>query len=227
MKWNAIKSLFVEVEEDDKGDSKPAKKNTGDETPVQQPTVPPPPPPSNFSMNPSAGTPDQSIIDNLAHVLELSNLPGFDYFEFAQIIEKLTPSTPAEQIRYQTAFASASVMGATKAKLLETAQHYMGVLQQEAEKFSGMVSEQMQTNVLDKENSVVEIEDTIRQKAEMINQLTQEINELTTSKTGILNEAAENKVQIEKIQNDFAACLKVFINKINGDTDRINKYIQE
>lgn len=223
MKWKDIKSMFVETEDDDKKETKkPEAAST-----VEPQTPPPTPPPQNFTLDPSSGKPDQSIIDNLAHALEQSNLPGFDYFEFAQILEKLAPSTPAEQIRFQTAFASASVMGATKAKLLETAQHYMGILQQEAEKFHGMVSEQIQVNVTDKENSVLEIEETIRQKSEMMSQLTQEINELSSSKTGILNEAAENKVKIEKVQNDFAACLKIFIDKINGDSERINKYIQD
>lgn len=225
MNWRAIKGMFVEVEDDEKKDDD--KKSEAAST--VEPQTPPPaaPPPQNFTMDPSSGKPDQSIIDNLAHALEQSNLPGFDYFEFAQILEKLAPSTPAEQIRFQTAFASASVMGATKAKLLETTQHYMGILQQEANKFSGMVQEQLQTNVIDKENSVVEIEEAIKQKSEMINQLTQEINELTNSKTGILNEAAENKIKIGKVQNDFAACLKIFIDKINGDSERINKYIQD
>jgi hypothetical protein len=221
MNWKSIKGMFVEVDEDDKKEIKE------ESVASPQEITPPPPPPQNFTLDPSSGKPDQSIIDNLAHALEKANLPGFDYFEFAQILEKLTPSTPAEQIRFQTAFASASVMGATKEKLLETARHYMGILQQEAEKFHGMVTEQIQVNVTDKEDSVLKIEDEIRQKSEMMNQLTQEINDLSSSKTDVLNEATENKVKIEKIQNDFAACLKIFIDKINGDSDRINKYIQD
>ena len=221
MNWKSIKGMFVEVDEDDKKEIKE------ESVASPQEITPPPPPPQNFTLDPSSGKPDQSIIDNLAHALEKANLPGFDYFEFAQILEKLAPSTPAEQIRFQTAFASAFVLGATKEKLLETARHYMGILQQEAEKFHGMVTEQIQVNVTDKENSVLKIENEIRQKSEMMNQLTQEINDLSSSKTGILNEAAENKVKIEKIQNDFAACLKIFIDKINGDSDRINKYIQD
>jgi ABC-type transporter Mla subunit MlaD len=221
MNWRAIKGMFVEVEEDEK--------EVKGAAPTIEPQTPPlaAPPPHNFTRDPSSGKPDQSIIDNLAHALEQANLPGFDYFEFAQILEKLAPSTPAEQIRFQTAFASASVMGATKAKLLETAQHYMGILQQEANNFSGMVQEQIQSNITDKKNSVIEIEETIKQKSETINQLTQEINELSTSKTSILNEAAENRIKIEKVQNDFAACLKILIDKINGDSERINKYIQD
>lgn len=225
MKWGAIKGLFVETDESE--DPKPSKKEA--EGPVENPqsAAPPPPPTQSMPVNVSAGQLDQSIMDNLLHALEEANLPGFDYFEFAQILEKLAVNMPAEQMRYQTAFSSAAVMGATKAKLIEAAGHYLKILEKEAEKFTVMLNDQVKENVTDKEASIINIETTIQEKSEMINQLTQEINELSINKTTILNEAAENKVQIEKVQNDFAACLKIMIDKINGDSAKITQYIPD
>ena len=65
----------------------------------------------------------------------------------------------------------------------------------------------------------------IKEKADTINKLTQEINELSVSKTTILNEISESKIKIQKVQNDFAATLKIFIDRIDGDKLKIEQYI--
>lgn len=227
MNWNKIKGLFVEVDETAEA-PKPANNKTTSAPPVQTAPTPVAAPTASMSVpiDPSQGQKDQSIIDSLSKALSDANLPGFDYFEFAQILEKLQATLPSEQLKFQTAFSSAAVMGATKALLLESANHYLKALETEANKFAGMVAEQLKIAVTDKEASVVTIESTIQEKSEMINKLTQEINELTNTKTTVLNEAAESRIKIQKVQNDFAACLKVFIDKINGDTTKINQYIQ-
>jgi hypothetical protein len=137
----------------------------------------------------------------------------------------MTTTIPSEQMRYQAAFATAAALSADKRKLLDTADHYMKALVTEAEKFSALVAGETQNNVTCKEESVKTIDVAITEKAELINKLTQEINELTLNKTTILNEASESKVKIQKIQNDFAACLKIFVDKINGDKAKINQYI--
>lgn len=224
MKWSTIKGLFVEVSEDDNTDKKNVSKDAGI---TPKPTPSPIPAPSSVPIDPSQGQKDQSIIDNLSQALSDANLPGFDYFEFAQILEKLGNTLPSEQMRFQAAFSTSAVMGATKAKLLETAQHYLSILENEANKFSEMVAAQVKATVTDKKDSVVDIEATMKEKSDLITKLTQEINELTNVRTAVLNEAAENELKIQKIQNDFAACLKIFIDKINGDTGKINQYIPE
>lgn len=218
MKWSRIKGLFIETEEDEEA---PKAKDTPPEDPKKSAPVP-----SAIPVDISAGKPDQSIIDNLALALEKSNLDGFDYFEFAKVIDQMSTTIPAEQVRYQAAFASAAAMGANKQKLIETADHYVDVLKEEADKFSTMVAVQTKETVTAKEESVKDIDAAIKEKADMITQLTNEINELTSNKTAILNEASENRIKIQKIQNDFAACLKVFLDKITGDKAKIEQYIQ-
>jgi hypothetical protein len=220
--WKAVKGLFVEA-----GDDSPApeKKSKGEKVPVPQTAAPAAPVPTGIPVDVSAGKPDQSIIDNLVHALLEANLDGFDYFEFAKVVDSMAASIPAEQMRYQAAFATAAAMNANKAHLLKTADHYITILAGEADKFSVLVAEQTQVTVTDKENSITSIDAAINEKAAMITQLTNEINELSSSKTAILNETSENKIKIQKVQNDFAACLKVFLDKINGDKAKINQYI--
>jgi hypothetical protein len=222
MKWGAIKGLFFE----DDG-SVPEKKsgNTQKATAPATAPVPEVAPVRTIPVDVASGKPDQALIDTLAQALEKANLEGFDYFEFAKVLDNLAATLPSEQMRYQTAFASSAVMGANKQKLLDTAEHYLSVLAGEAEQFSKMVSEQTKINVTDKEDSILVLDANIKEKADLITKLTQEINEQTATKTAILNEAAQNRINIEKVQNDFAACLKLFIDKINADKAKINQYI--
>lgn len=224
MNWNKVKGLFVEV--DESADPPPSKKKSTP-PPAAAASIPTTPAPTVIPVDASQGQKDQAIIDSLAKALSDSNLPGFDYFEFAQILEKLSTSIPSEQMRFQTAFASAAVMGATKPGLSDSIVHYLKVLENEAQKFTQMVTQEIKVKVTDKEASVGTIDTTIKEKSDQITRLTQEINELTSTRTTILNESAANNVSIQKIQNDFAACLKVFIDKINGDATKINQYIPE
>jgi len=220
--WKKVKGLFVETGDESDTSSNKSKKETIIEPKT---TAPAAPVPTGMPIEMSAGKPDQSIIESMSQALADANIEGFDYFEFAKVIDSMAVTIPSEQVRYQAAFATAGTMGATKQTLLDTADHYLAVLNTETEKFSALVADQTQTTVTDKEASVSTIDATINEKAAMINQLTNEINELSTNKTAILNEASENKIKIQKVQNDFAACLKIFLDKINGDKAKINQYI--
>jgi hypothetical protein len=223
MKWAAIKGLFVEVEGEDT--EEPSKKSKNEKTTEPQKVAPVATPIQTIPVDVSAGKPDQAILNSLSQALEEANLEGFDYFEFAKIIENMMTTIPSEQMRYQAAFATAAAMNANKQKLIDTADHYIIVLSGEADKFSAMVAEETRSTVTCKEESVHTIDMAITEKANLITKLTQEINELTSNKTSVLNEASENKIKIQKIQNDFAACLKIFVDKINGDKAKINQYI--
>lgn len=206
-------SLFIEVEPDK------------EETPVQLTEKVVQNPISAIPVNTNNGKTDTAIAENLAGVLEAANMSGYDYFEFAKAIDALVTQIPSEQIRFQTVFTTAAVMGITKQKLIESTEHYMNVLKSEADKFSEMVAEQIKSNVTIKEESLAEIDKTIQDKAALIQQLTNEINTLTTDRATVANMVSESKIKIEQVQNDFAATLQIFVNKIAKDKEKINTYI--
>jgi ketosteroid isomerase-like protein len=170
---------------------------------------------------------NMEIFRSFSEILEKANLEGFDYIEFAQILEKFKNDMPVEKTRFQAAFASGSVMGATKDKLIETAQHYLDVLEEEAKKFEQFYQDQFKTTVTDKEESVVSMDESIHEKRDQIEALEQEINEISNAKTEVNNEIIENKVKAEKVKNDFVTTLNIFVSRINNDIEKIRKYITE
>jgi hypothetical protein len=210
-------SLFVEVQENE-----PIKEKS---------TTLAPTPPTSVPINNSvqlgtvSGEANQTILENLTAALEKANLPGFDYFEYAKTLDALKTSIPSEQVRYQTAFTTAAVMGITKQVLLDAAAHYLKILETEASNFNGYVQEQTKATITDKQGALTDIDNLINEKAAQIQKLTEDINILTQDRAAITNEVSENQVKIGKIQNDFGATLKIFADRITGDVEKINKYI--
>lgn len=204
-----IMNLFIKMEDDPKPDVKPEVKPV-----VTAPVA-----------NASAGRTDEKITQGLVKALEDANLDGYDYFEFAKTLDALRPSMPAEQNLYQTAFATGAVMGATKDNLLRTAQHYMGALESEHAKFQDLCKEQTENTVTGPEKQVAAVDEKIKVLAEQIKAITDEINTLSASKVKVSNDISDSKAKIEQIRNNFAATLAVFTGRIQGDLEKIQKYI--
>ena len=226
MGFKKLMGLFVDYDEDPKEEKKDEKEVA--EEKVEE-AIKPASAPAPVAMPTStvSGETNQEILESLASALENANMDGFDYFEFAQVHEKLKKSMPSEEARFKAAFTSGSVMGVTRQKLLETAQHYLGVLNQEAEKFAQFYNDQLKRTVSDREESLTGMDESIKEKKAMIDQLNDEINQLTNDKSAINAEIIENKGKAEKVKNDFMATMDIFVSRINGDIEKIGKYITE
>jgi len=223
---NKIKGMFFEVPEDEKAEE-PVVEKESNSTPEPVTTNTALPEVSSEVPQDIKGETNQDIFKSLSDALEEANMEGFDYFEFGQVLEKFKDKMPSEESRFQAAFTSGSVMGATKKKLLASAQHYLAVLNAEAEKFSAFYKDQYKKVVTDKEESLNGIDEAIAQKRSQIELLEQEINDLTKSKSAVNAEIFENKGKAEKAKNDFITTLNVFLNRINSDVEKIEKYIVE
>lgn len=171
------------------------------------------------------GAEDEAIKNSLSGALSKANKEGYDYFEFAQAVKAQTKFIPAEQVRYQSVFAMAASMGITTESLISDINYYVDVLKQEAEKFQDMVDGQTAANVTLKEQELSGIDSAIEEKAAQIQQLTEEINQLSASKTDLANAISDNKASIEKVQSNFGATLKVFIDRLIGDSEKIKRYL--
>ena len=220
LKKKFMSLIFTSDDSEEKEEvSKSESSSPEPEVPHSQPAVSVPPT--------TEGQEDKKIAESLAEAVAEANIEGFDYFEFAQLLNSLKSSMPSEQQLFQTAFTSAKVMKATKQTLIDTANHYLSILNQKNDEFQEAVQQQTNQTVVHLEEELSTVDQRIAEKAQEIQKLTDEINELTESKTSVGNQITENKAKIEVVRNNFNVTISKFVNRIKSDIDKINKYLTE
>lgn len=213
-----LKNLFFKVVEDDTiGSQKPAKGAQPNVQPVMQPIA--------QQQSPVGGQIDATISQQLADALEQSNMPGFDYFEFVKALQAQESILPAEQLRFQAVYTMAATMGLTKEVLVNSANHYLGVLKNKETEFLTAVDSHTTTGIGGKEKTIADIDTQIQQKSEQIRKLTDEMNEAQSKKTALINEISAGKAEVERVKNNFYATLKVYTDKITSDIQKIQQYL--
>lgn len=172
-----------------------------------------------------SGKPDAKIAEKLSEAVGKANLDGYDYFEFAKAIQSIGSSIPAESVRYQAAFSAGAAMGCTPDKLVETAKHYLGVLDQEEGQFQEAMKAKLSGDVEQKKSEAENTLKTIQEKQEAIKAMTEEINNLHEQRAVLLNEANTNEVNVRAISNNFSVTIQAFRDRITSDIAKIQKYL--
>ena len=170
------------------------------------------------------GEVSEKFMNILLGAINKNNQEGFDYIEFKQSLQSLSKMNMDEQTKIQSAFAMAKTMGATKARLLETAAYYMGILESESSKFSTAVSNQINRQIGGKKNSQKDIQLSIENKQKQIEQLNSEIAQLQIDNENVSKEISSGEVKVLKTKNDFQTTYNLLLEKIRKDIDLIEKY---
>ncbi|MEM1323496.1 MAG: hypothetical protein AAGG75_24740 [Bacteroidota bacterium] len=168
---------------------------------------------------------DQKSIEHLTKVLEKNNLPGFDYLEFKLSLGALANMNMDEATSFRSAYATASTMGLTKAKLLESASHYKNVLVREREQFAKAVQNQMQHQVASKVAEVDKLKAQILKHREKIKQLEEQIAQYQNTIDGADAKINEAKQKIEGTRDNFEYAHQSILNEIDKDISHINSYL--
>jgi hypothetical protein len=171
------------------------------------------------------GDVNEQIAHTLSNALEKANCEGYDYFEYAKTIEALRATIPSEMALFQTAFATGTVMGVTKKKLLESADIYLKALLAKEQEFKNEVDQRTAETVNRREKELQDIDKIAAAKATEIQKLSTEISALTEKKNTLAKEITEQRQKIEVVKADFATTLSVFTGKIKADREKIDKYI--
>jgi len=183
--------------------------------------------PTTVTATVGAGTVQNDIADQIAAILEKENLDGCDYFEFAKMLQSSKESIPVESARYTAMFAAGVPMGLTVKVLIDSANHYLKVLDNVESQSQSAIDEKTDVEVTALTTKAEKYSTAIEEKNIEIKQLTEEINTLYTEKTELLNEAETNKGTIQTTVNNFNTTIKVFRDRIIGDLERVDKYLNK
>lgn len=176
------------------------------------------------SMFEAEGLDDRSL-EFLIQALERSNLPGFDYLEFKRSVAQLKEMNLDESTAYKSAFSTASTMGLTKDKLLETAAYYRNVVEKEQAHFAQALENQNATKVASRQNEVSRLKDQIeRHKAEIV-RLQEEVAGYILQVEQAETAAKTESEKLEKAKANFEKTNQAVILNIDKDVENIHKLI--
>ncbi|PKV53100.1 hypothetical protein ATE84_5235 [Aquimarina sp. MAR_2010_214] len=222
-----LKSLFIvdDSEEENKPKQESAK-NDDTKSDKNPPTKTPPPLPNKVVNSGSSGVIDAKIIEKLLQAIEKNNLEGFDYLEYKKSLKALEKMPMDEATKYRSAFATASTMGVTLDKLLQTTNFYIGVLDKENEQFLGAFKNQFNDKVSGREREVAQFESIIKEKSAEIKKLTEEIAKHQKQITDLKGKIEESNAKINKTQNDFKLSYDHLKSQLEEDKVKMQKYLK-
>jgi len=226
--FKKLKSLFVVEDENAQATAnKGAQKPTGN-TPKPNPTSARSvkvDKPGYDKNNPPKGRPSEKFINRLLGALDENNMKGFDYLEYKQSLQNLSNVEMDEPTKYKSALAMAKTMGATPQKMVDSATHYIKVLNSEEAKFLDAFKNQQSIQVGKRNSEIKTLESSIVQKQNQIEKLTKEIADekkaLEKRKTSI--NQANAKVQATK--ESFYHAYHIVLQQIEADVEKMKKYL--
>src|ERR1041385_4439007 len=167
--------VFVEFDDDKKSESTPA--------PAQLPGMTP-----EISRNPENHAEAEKFEKYFDNLFDKANLPGPDYYEFYKTMEMLEAHIADENARVSATFASLSIQGLTKQKLIDTANKYKDIIEQDHRNFDRALEDKMNSEVGARQSQLQTLNDKIAANSAKIQQLTKEISDA--------------QVQIGQLKND-------------------------
>ncbi len=219
MDFKKLKGLFVESVEESA--NIPVKANISPKTPTIQATEKTDKIDKTDKKDSSENQLDDKVLTSLLKAIEKNNLPGEDYIEFMEALKAMQTLNLDEKIKFQTVMATLSTKGLTKARIMESGDYYIKILEAEKEKFNATLQSETQNQVKSKEDSIKSIEATNASKAKEIQKLTEEITKNQIEISEIKKKIEESKTKISSTQNRFLYTFDYLKNQISINIDKI------
>ncbi|MBK8444516.1 MAG: hypothetical protein IPL35_14385 [Sphingobacteriales bacterium] len=214
---NALKRLFVYDTE-----AKPTADNptTADAKPDDTK-----PPVVNASPVAGGGTIDEKITSTLLQAIESNNLDGFDYLEYKKSLQALANLPMDEATKYRSAFATASTMGISLSKLLESATYYVQILEREKNTFDEALKGKSENDVQGKRQEQERLRQALQQKAETIQRLTEEMKRDQSAVDEIDQYIASITQKLAQTKNNFEVSYQNIYQQMDNDIQKIKQYL--
>lgn len=158
------------------------------------------------------------FIQYLSKIMDDSNLPGPDYYEFAKAIDGLKSVALTEEQKYLSVFAGFQAQGVAPQQLVDAANQYIAILgRKKSTEFDTSVDSAM--HVVDQKQS--KYDDLLKKNTELAAQIKDNSEEADRLLTDI--NSSKSKIEIKK--TTFNLAFQNFIKKIQADTENITKYL--
>ncbi|RFS23870.1 hypothetical protein DVR12_08245 [Chitinophaga silvatica] len=215
--------LFVEFEPDDNNNARAAEQHhaLSQKFPLSNPS-------GNSYQPVQSGPPNLSEAEldkfeqHFSALFEKSNLPGPDYYEFWKMMETLEAHVKDENARMAAVYATLSIQGLTKNRLIESAAQYKQIIEQDKAEFEKAASSKAATEVDGRNQQLEDLSKKMADNAALIQQLTKEIAEAQTLTEQLKGQIAEQEAKIHANTQGYQVACEAMLRKINTDIQKIN-----
>jgi hypothetical protein len=154
-------------------------------------------------------------------LFDQANLPGPDYYEFMKMMETLEAHIKDEKARLSATYASLTIQGLTKEKLVETASKYKELISQDKAQFEKIANDKSEKEIGQKRKDLQGIEEAVVRHAEMIQKLTKEITESQITMGKLKTTIAEEENKLAKNKQGYLLACEAMMKKISEDITKI------
>lgn len=149
----------------------------------------------------------------------------FDYMKFRKSVSSLTELNMDSATSYKSAFATASTMGLTKEKLLNSAKKYSQVLDDERESFATALLQQKAVKIEGRKSEVSSLVQKIEEHKLRIKELEREIEIFQTRIDNVDQDVEQASIKIDGTKKKFLDVYKVLSDSIKKDIETINLHL--
>jgi hypothetical protein len=166
----------------------------------------------------------QKFNQHFDELFDKANLPGPDYFEFSKMCQAM--NTLTDDVKFTAAFGGLQVQGLTKEKLLESANHYINIIDEDANKFNTAIDQKILADVQSKRSGADQKRKSIADREEMIKNLQQEIANESIEISKLESEASEQEQKANQKSLTYKAACEARKAMITSDLQKINNLIK-
>lgn len=154
-------------------------------------------------------------------LFDQANLPGPDYYEFMKMMETLEAHIKDEKARLSATYASLTIQGLTKEKLVETANKYKEIISQDKTQFEKIANDKSDREIGQKRKDLLNLEETIVRHSEMIQKLTKEITDSQSSLGKLKATIVEEEGKLSRNKQGYMLACEAMMKKISEDITKI------
>ena len=222
--FDKIASIFVEKDEKE---TKPKAKASKPNTPVEKKTKADDKVDISELAISGDGSKNNQFNKLLLEALENSNLEGFDYLEFRKAVASVSKlQAMDESTQYKTAFAAAQAMNVSPKKLLDSAKHYISVLETEKNQFEKSATGFLNNQTAELENRIAQTQNDLAVKTKQIEKLKAEIASAKTNLDNYQSQVKSARAKVDQSTVEFGQSFRQLVHEIESDIQKIKKYLK-
>ncbi len=167
---------------------------------------------------------DAKSVGYLSAAIEKNNLKGFDYLEFRKSVSAMADMLD-EETAIKSAFTTATNMGLTKDKLLQSIEHYKNVLSKEKYQFDDALKSQISQKISHKREEKLQLKEHIVNLKKKITEIERKINAYQERIDNSDAEITKAEQKINQTKAHFEEAYKRFVAEINDDYQLIDSIL--